>query len=467
MLITTIIGPILSGVIVNNITENKNPTLYARIDKNPAYKEITFDFFNVEAEISGINDFVPPIEKVYHHGKMGADQDVVYYPLKLDRDNIFLRIEVSLNSNELDFAITDEVLSTTNITFDYFNSTQECGKVTVTLKKPQDKESLFLTFFRKGIENNNNNNTNNEQLTNYAFKYINAETEKNFTEYKMSNPNLTVIKENNGRIIKCIFNKIHADADNVDITYFLKIMKLNSYIQGEEINTIAVTESPSYVYYYKNPQSLDYDEDKISMIANAENISLFENLAYINVIAHIQQQNIIEYVAYNGIKSNNITIRIKKEDNNNKIQIGQKGVLFLLTDFDTKYNIFNDTYIPFNSEIKDETNNKEYNVNCDLWIPKNENIKIICKLNDNLLNSHQNISLDKIEFTYNNINIEIIQEEPLEVEQLNYKIPFLYSDKQIIDIKEETNEDKQYYDFKFKFQEYNNEVLFLERKNMV
>ena len=450
-----------------NITENKNPTLYARIDKNPAYKEITFDFFNVEAEISGINDFVPPIEKVYHHGKMGADQDVVYYPLKLDRDNIFLRIEVSLNSNELDFAITDEVLSTTNITFDYFNSTQECGKVTVTLKKPQDKDSLFLTFFRKGIENNNNNNTNNEQLTNYAFKYINAETEKNFTEYKMSNPNLTVIKENNGRIIKCIFNKIHADADNVDITYFIKIMKLSSYIQGEEINTIAVTESPSYVYYYKNPHSLDYDEDKISMIANAENISLFENLAYINVIAHIQQQNIIEYVAYNGIKSNNITIRIKKEDNNNKIQIGQKGVLFLLTDFDTKYNIFNDTYIPFNSEIKDETNNKEYNVNCELWIPKNENIKIICKLNDNLLNSHQNISLDKIEFTYNNINIEIIQEEPLEVEQLNYKIPFLYSDKQIIDIKEETNEDKKYYDFKFKFQEYNNEVLFLERKNMV
>ena len=69
-------------------------------------------------------------------------------------------------------------------------------------------------------------------------------------------------------------------------------------------------------------------------------------------------------------------------------------------------------------------------------------------------------------FIINYIKIEIIQQEPLEVEQLNNIIPFLYSEQQIIEIKDEINENKQYYDFKFKIEEYNNEVLFLERKNM-
>ena len=163
-------------------------------------------------------------------------------------------------------------------------------------------------------------------------------------------------------------------------------------------------------------------------------------------------------------KENNIVIRIKKEDNNDIIKIGQKGILYLVTNFEDKNNIFNDTFIPFNSTIKDDNIN-EYNVNCKLWIPKSEKIRIMCKLNENLLYNHQNISLNKVEFIYNNFNITISQQDLLVIEQLNYDISFLYSDSQNIDIKE----GKESYNIQFDIERYNDEILFIygERNNSI
>ena len=37
-----------------NITESDNPNLYVRLDKNQAYQDVKFSFFNAEAEILGI-----------------------------------------------------------------------------------------------------------------------------------------------------------------------------------------------------------------------------------------------------------------------------------------------------------------------------------------------------------------------------------------------------------------------------
>ena len=441
-----------------NISESNNPNLYVRLDKNPAYQEVKFNFFNAEAEILGINDFVTPVEKVYHYGKIGSDQDFVFYPIKFDKNNEYLRIQVAVNSDELDFVITDKISNKTNITLQNFNCSREHGKVTVTLIKPKDRDSLYLIFFRK------DKNKNNEKLSNYAFKYINAESVKNLSDYKINNPNITINKENSGHVLTCTFNKIHVEGDNADITYFLKIVNIRRYIIGEQMNTIAVTESPSYVYYEKNPSSLVEDKDKISIKAQEDDSFILDNWAYINVIAQIKQQNIIEYVTYNGIKNNNIIIKIRKEDNK-KIIIGQKRILSLITNFYNKNNFFNDTYIYFNSTIKDVDNNTENNVNCKLWIPKSGNLRIICNLNERLVNEYQNILLNKVQLNYNNYPIEIIQEEPFKVLQSNNNIPFLYSEEQNIEIKEGIEDDKKNYELKFKIEEYNNEVLFLQRKN--
>ena len=97
-----------------------------------------------------------------------------------------------------------------------------------------------------------------------------------------------------------------------------------------------------------------------------------------------------------------------------------------------------------------------------LWISKNENSKIICKFNENLYNQ-QKLFLKTMKLTYNNYNIFIFQNEPIEVEQFNYEISFLYNDEQIIEIKDEINS----YNLKFYFEVYNNETLYIygERNN--
>ena len=286
-----------------NIKDSENPYLYVNIDKNSFYKEEKFDFFNVEADISGINDFIYPIEKIYHYGKMGADQDIIFYPLKLARNKDFLRIQVALNSDQLDFSLSRDPQSTSNITFPYSRCSKERGKVIITVTKPQDLDMLFLNFFRK------DKSKNDERLSNYAFKYINGNEETDFFDYKMMSPNIT-ISEKSDKFINCTFNKIHVDADDAEIIYFLKIVNYSTYIkegeEGEEMNTIAVTESPALIYYHKNPLPLDGDEDKISITGQDDfYTNVFNNYAYINVIAQIQQKNIIEYVAYNGIKNDN------------------------------------------------------------------------------------------------------------------------------------------------------------------
>ena len=164
-------------------------------------------------------------------------------------------------------------------------------------------------------------------------------------------------------------------------------------------------------------------------------------------------------------KEKDIILIIKKENNNkNIIKIGQKGILYLITNFDDKTNIFNDTYVHFKTTIKDDNKN-EYNTNCKLWTSKTEKLRIICKLDKKLIYNYQNISLNKVEFTYNDYNIVISQQDPFEVEQLNYDLSFLYSAQQDIKIKEGIAP----YNLIFYIEEYNDEILYMygERNNSI
>ena len=163
-------------------------------------------------------------------------------------------------------------------------------------------------------------------------------------------------------------------------------------------------------------------------------------------------------------KENDIIIRIEKEDNKDIIKIGQKGTLYLITNFIDKNNTFTDTNIPFDTTIKDENKNK-YNVHCKLWKPINETVRIICNLDEKLLNSTHQISLNKTEIIHNDKNIIISQQEPLEVVQFDYEISFLYSEQQKIEI----NEENKTYNFKFNIENYFDEVLYIhgERDNSI
>lgn len=277
------------------IRSEYNPTLYLKVEKSQYYDYKKFEKFSIEAQVSGINDQVFPTEKIYHYGKLGQNQESVFYKLKIQKNKQFMRVQIAFNSADLDFTIHQQINNfNENQTYPSYRSSRERGKVIVTFIQP-DLEFIYLNIFRKETAKAN------EQLSNYAFKFITAMTEMEFFDYRMTSPEI-IIKEKTDTqnkllsIIDCTFNKIHADLGEANITYFLKIVENSTYIYGEEINTIAVTESPNYVIYKRNPLSTG-DQEKITLSARGA----LSNWACINIIAQVQQNNIVEYVAYKGI----------------------------------------------------------------------------------------------------------------------------------------------------------------------
>ena len=89
--------------------------------------------------------------------------------------------------------------------------------------------------------------------------------------------------------------------------------------------------------------------------------------------------------------------------------------------------------------------------------PIDDYVRKFCDLNKKLKYSIQNITLAKSSVNYNKYLIDIVQEDPIQVEQFNYNIPFLFSIKQKINLDDE----KQEYNLTFNFKSYNSELLYL------
>ena len=77
-------------------------------------------------------------------------------------------------------------------------------------------------------------------------------------------------------------------------------------------------------------------------------------------------------------------------------------------------------------------------------------------MNDYLFNASQ-ITLNDVEFNYYSYSVYIMSKEPIKVNQLDYEVPFFYSDKQEITIYEG---DESYF-FEFKTDLYKNDILFM------
>ena len=276
-----------------NLKEEDNPTIYVRIEKMMEYEEKVFNKFSVEAQISGVNDGVIPVEKVYHYGRVrntvwGAN----FYRLRVDKSKKYMRVQIAFNGNNLNYVISDksDLRQYTNITF-HRNETVG-GKGLVTIKVDQEKNFYYLYIFKR------ERTISEEFLNNYAFKYINGKEESDFYDYPISESpeiNIEESKEGSQDVIKCTFNKLNVEDGKANITYFFKVVENLTHIYGEEINTVAVTESPYYSVYERNPKDTN---GKITLIAKGS----LSNWVYLNVIAQIQQNNVLEYVAYNGKK---------------------------------------------------------------------------------------------------------------------------------------------------------------------
>ena len=286
----------LPDLVINldfKIDPKDYPTLLLFLGKSNAYEDKVYKTFDVEAQFTRTNSLVVPNEKVYNYGKFNG-LITQYYKLRKDTVKKIMKIVISFNGDLLTFSIGDRS-NPYNQTEKFTNKTEiGKGKILITIEPPENMDFIYLNVYKKSYMEDPNTH-----IQNYAFKYINVESDDQFFDYGIKNNNgsLTYKDERkDGKVtITATFNRIDIDKGKANITYFLKIVDSRTYIPGEDFNTVAVTESPYFTKYKRNP---DFDAtDKITLSATGD----FQYWRCIQVIAQIQQNKVLEYIAYDSV----------------------------------------------------------------------------------------------------------------------------------------------------------------------
>ena len=390
-----------------------------------------------------------------------SDLDFVSY-IRINYDDIYIKEDIFIGITKLLFNSPEDstyFVYDTNITsipkiysdsFElefYKSSNKSCN-----FKLPNNKSNLLLFCNRLNSSETDfylGNITNEIILTNIHYKY-------NFRIQPVENNELVSYVWESGYIMEAVYPNV------LDFSL------------DTNLNLIYITEYPSRIYTIQlNPNSsplkcnnLIYAKICTVPISYFRNLELdyyytyhrnsyHYNLLFINyeippIKIIIPETDIYLYILYSNLQ-----------------YIGKEGFLYFITNYDdTKKNIFNPEDIEektnFTTTITVDKENK-YIVNCRLWKPTNEKIRIFCDLEEMLEVGSHNLYFDSANIKYNNYTIHIISlTENIEAYQYNISIPFIYSDKQVINVEDE----KEVYELKFKIRKYNNEVLILYSKEV-
>ena len=307
----------LNSIIIRsfNIRVEDNPTLYLSLEKSEEFPDKVYSKFNIEAQFSKVNGALIPVEKTFNYGRH-TGYYTNYYRLKNEKYKKYMIIELAFNAEYLEFSV-NQAISRLNMTNLIIKSEKARGKIFLLLDTSITKsEFIVLNIYRKNV-----NETVDLILYNYAFKYININNEDEFKDYKILNDDdkitYTEKKVGDDDVIECTFNRINLDKDKANITYFFKVVENSTLVYGEEVQTIAVSQSPYYTVYKRNPSD---NGGKITLIAKGK----LSNWAYLQVIAQIQQDTVLEYVAYKG------EVNIRKPPKTNSGSSGPSTTVFLV-----------------------------------------------------------------------------------------------------------------------------------------
>ena len=397
--------------------------------------------------------------------------------LAYDREEFTLGV---LYKNYGSYYYTNTIL---NIKFNYPDITKENIYINITKLKDDISEKNHLIAYKTNVSDINN-------VISETFKLTFNINSQPLCFFKKS--------ENTNLLILCRFvyegkyslknTQKETILDDINIKYNFIISPINN----DEKFTIT-NESNIFIFnsYPKILDFISHDTIEISFLLPTNNLNLELKLSTNNdklkcdnllgilncivPLSHFDNEENGYYNLYYNNPRGNLSvyhevtpfkvilperIRIKKEDNIGTIPIGPKGILYFITDFIDIKNIFDsdiEETVKLDTIILDEENNN-YEVNCRLFNPSGEKLIIICNLNENLKKEIQDITLSTIRFNYKEYNIIILSETSVfRVIQLNYSIPFIYSDKQNIIMSEGINS----YELKFKFDSYNEDLLFI------
>ena len=263
-----------------------------QVSKNKGYPKMT-NFTRISLEASVIQDKsdIPVLSGVYHYGKLNLDTDINTYKLKTHKFGKYMRIHYSPNSDKIQYSISQKPGEKTSFKFDEMTTAKINGKIIITFNSnPKVNGFIYLNIFHNSAK------AQTDKTTNYAFKYMNSDNVKNFKLYELSdNEGFQLDKKENGDKYDYTFTISPLPYTGIDVTYLIKFVAKDDWVEGEGDNCIALRESTSYVQELNN---LEKKDDKL--VKKYENIDEID-YRYVQIIALVKDNGNIEFVGYKSI----------------------------------------------------------------------------------------------------------------------------------------------------------------------
>ena len=352
---------------------------------------IKYNFTSMGLELSIYSDYISDgynyvPEGVYLNGKLSKVNDkTLVYLLYKEESKKYLMVEYNSNSDYIQFALTTNRES---------KQTDRDGNYFIVQKEEDENgRHILIIQLNDNIFSDNKNlyfvvYTNEEEidskLDNYVFKYLSAEGEDYFISIlDKSKSDITV--DIHGSNYKISFSPI---TEYKDVSYYIKAIYKDEEIQGEKIDTIAISESPGKYMQINYPQ---YTEgSQLSYDFHIDN----KEISYIKVMARVKDQAQKYFLLYTP----------------KKIEQGDESDELIITTDENQFNIDYQSHIKAKAEnvpkIKKYKLNFSNSMNSKLQYPNLPNyIKIYVSPNTENNNPILYSSLDDEECKNNRIQL--------------------------------------------------------------
>ena len=252
------------------------PNLFFCIEKD---NNIKADFSSLGFEldiysddkIKGLN-YAP--EGVYISGKLSNYKEKkLIYLLHCDKKRPYFRVEYAANSDLIKFALSNNSESIENDKFNNSKTEVKSGRNLLTIKLSEDffsseKNNHTLYFIVFTNETNLDN-----KLDYFAFKYLSVKSENEFYEF-LDEDKRKVTVDISGNNYKISFSPL----SSIGTSYYIKAIYKDGMIQGEKMDTIAISESKGKYIQINNPT---IEEDK----QISYSLTIDKEISYIKVMA--------------------------------------------------------------------------------------------------------------------------------------------------------------------------------------
>ena len=212
----------------------KAPSIFLSIEKS---KEVQSNFSSMSLELNIYSGNKTISEGIYIMNKLSnSDNNKFIYLLNCDINRPYFSIQYSANSDLPKFVLSTNSQSEENDEIPGLTIDEGCGSYILKVKFdknsiPESSSIFFIVFTKEKLFN--------KKLDYFSFKYMSNIKEQNFCSLlEQSKSNIQVDVNNNNYNIK--FYPI----EYKDTTYYIKALYIDEVVQGEKINTIAISESP-------------------------------------------------------------------------------------------------------------------------------------------------------------------------------------------------------------------------------